>query len=141
MEFNDFVSAGIALVAVIVSLFALKHSNSSVKAANEANDLAQKALDIQQEADQRNWIRFFLKNLGRGRFELRNNGTKTALNVIVDVGDLGIEDASVHELGDFPPGKVEAMILHGGFDPENEKVHVHWEGPDGRRDHCEFLVD
>lgn len=141
MELKDFVAAVIALVAVGVSVFALKHSNRSVKAADAANSLAKEALDMQQDIDRRTWVVFELNDRGRNRYELRNEGTRTAPKVVLNVGDLGIDDSPVKELGDFEPGRVEAMYLQGGYDLENEKVRVNWEWPDGTREYREFLVD
>ncbi|KQQ89459.1 hypothetical protein [Arthrobacter sp. Leaf137] len=149
MELKDVVSSVIALVAVVIAWLALRHANSSADAAEKANTLAQEAnsvakeaLDMQLEIDRRSWVSFEFNQRGRSRYELRHTGTKTAACVVVDIGDLGFDDdPPVKEFGDFKPGRVEPFMLHGGFDPDNEKVRVHWVRPDGERESQEFLID
>lgn len=131
----------IALVAVVIAVFALLYSRASAVEARKANTISERALAIKEDEERRSWVRFELEKRSEGRYELRNVGTKVAPDVIVDLGDMGEEDTYVMQWNEFAPGQVAKLNLSRTFDTESDVVVVHWQWPDGTRESQDFLID
>ncbi|MDV6014274.1 hypothetical protein [Haloechinothrix sp. LS1_15] len=115
------VLAGVACWHVRQQAFEARYT---ARAARAAVELQHDLIDRMARAAEAKHVIWDLEPLGEATYLLRNEGTDTAYDVRVDVGDIACR-GPVH-VGEFPPGHVERYQLFRPLGTVSDAVTVTW---------------